>query len=120
LELLDFGALSVVRYSKELENMTFRKSDLFPSSGEVGDTYSVLPFRKILLPSGSFLSEVRLPTHIEDLYDLTDLSWVSVRFWSRGFNFYPTCVRVPIGGKFLPSPRHPDWFWDPPSVLSNG
>jgi hypothetical protein len=32
-ELLGFWALSIVRYSIELENTTFRKVDLFPSSG---------------------------------------------------------------------------------------
>jgi hypothetical protein len=30
----------------ELENTTFRKLDLFPSSGEGGDTYSVWSIRK--------------------------------------------------------------------------
>jgi hypothetical protein len=29
-----------------LKNTTFRKRDLFPSSGEVGDTYSVGSLRK--------------------------------------------------------------------------
>jgi hypothetical protein len=37
-ELLDFWTLSIVRYSKKLENTTFRKLDLFPSSGEVWET----------------------------------------------------------------------------------
>jgi hypothetical protein len=29
-------------------------------------------------------------------------------------------VRVPIRAKFFSSPCHPDQFWDPPSLLSNG
>jgi hypothetical protein len=40
-ELPGFWTLSIVRYSKKLENTTFRKLDLFPSSGERGGTYSV-------------------------------------------------------------------------------
>jgi hypothetical protein len=32
-----FWTLSIVRYSKNFENTTFRKADLFPSSGE-GET----------------------------------------------------------------------------------
>jgi hypothetical protein len=39
-ELLGFWTLSIVQYSEKLEN-TIRKLDLFPSSGEEGDTYSV-------------------------------------------------------------------------------
>jgi hypothetical protein len=27
--------------------------------------------------------------------------------------------RVPVGATFLTSPRRPDWFWGPPSLLSN-
>jgi hypothetical protein len=43
-----FFYFSIVRYSKRLVNTTFRKLDLFPSSGERGgeDTYSVWPLRK--------------------------------------------------------------------------
>jgi hypothetical protein len=37
-ELLGFRILSIVRYSKILENTTFRKLDLFPSSDVGGDT----------------------------------------------------------------------------------
>jgi hypothetical protein len=33
-ELLSFWTLSIVQYSKKLKNTTFRKLDLFPSSGE--------------------------------------------------------------------------------------
>jgi hypothetical protein len=29
-------------------------------------------------------------------------------------------VRVPGGSIIFSSPRHPDWFWGPPSLLSNG
>jgi hypothetical protein len=36
LELLGFWALPIVRHSKQLENTTFRKLDLFPSSCEEG------------------------------------------------------------------------------------
>jgi hypothetical protein len=46
-----FGTLSIVRYSKNLENTTFRKLDLFPSSGEGRDTYSVGSRRKIEVSS---------------------------------------------------------------------
>jgi hypothetical protein len=28
-------------------------------------------------------------------------------------------VRVPVGARFF-SPHRPDWFWGPPSLLSNG
>jgi hypothetical protein len=55
-ELLGFWTFSVAWYSREhnvsetgiLEKTTFRKLDLFPSSGEGGgeDTYSVGPLRK--------------------------------------------------------------------------
>jgi hypothetical protein len=41
LKLLGVWTLSIVWYSKKLENTTFQKLDLFPSSGERGDTYSV-------------------------------------------------------------------------------
>jgi hypothetical protein len=34
---------------------------------------------------------------------------------SRGFR-----VRVPVGARFFSSQRHPDGFWGPPSLLSNG
>jgi hypothetical protein len=33
-ELIGFWTLSIVQYSKKLENKTFRKPDLFPSSGQ--------------------------------------------------------------------------------------
>jgi hypothetical protein len=33
-ELLSFWTLSIVQYSNKLENTTFRKLDLFPSSGQ--------------------------------------------------------------------------------------
>jgi hypothetical protein len=36
-----FLTLSISWYSKKVENTTLRKLDLFPSSGEWGDTYSV-------------------------------------------------------------------------------
>jgi hypothetical protein len=29
-------------------------------------------------------------------------------------------VQVPVGARFFSSPRHPDQFWGPPSLLSNG
>jgi hypothetical protein len=29
-------------------------------------------------------------------------------------------VRVPVGSSIFSSPRHPDQFWGPPSLLSNG
>jgi hypothetical protein len=29
-------------------------------------------------------------------------------------------VRVPVGVRFFSSPCRPDWFWGPPSLLSNG
>jgi hypothetical protein len=46
-ELLGFWTFSIVRYSRKLENTTFRKLNLFPSSGEKGGyTYSVGPLRK--------------------------------------------------------------------------
>jgi hypothetical protein len=35
-ELLSFWTLSIVQCSKKLENTTFRKLDLFPSSGRGG------------------------------------------------------------------------------------
>jgi hypothetical protein len=41
-ELLSFWTLSIVQYSKKLENTTFQKLDLFPSSGRVGRTPSQL------------------------------------------------------------------------------
>jgi hypothetical protein len=41
LKLLGVWTLSIVWYSKKLENTMFQKLDLFPSSGERGDTYSV-------------------------------------------------------------------------------
>jgi hypothetical protein len=34
---------------------------------------------------------------------------------SRGVGF-----RVPVGTRFFSSPRRPDQFWGPPSLLSNG
>jgi hypothetical protein len=46
-ELLGFCTSSIVRYSKKQKSTTFRKLDLFPSSGEgAGDTNSVGPVRK--------------------------------------------------------------------------
>jgi hypothetical protein len=41
-ELLGFWTLYIVWYSKKLENATFRKLDLFPSSGEGGETPTLL------------------------------------------------------------------------------
>jgi hypothetical protein len=29
-------------------------------------------------------------------------------------------VRVPVGVRVFSSPHRPDWFWGPPSLLSNG
>jgi hypothetical protein len=50
LELLGLWTLSIVRYSKKkkkkLKDTTFRKLDMFPFSGEGGDTYSVGFVRK--------------------------------------------------------------------------
>jgi hypothetical protein len=37
-ETLDFWTLSIVQNSNQLENTTFQKLDLFPSSGEVRET----------------------------------------------------------------------------------
>jgi hypothetical protein len=48
-ELLSFRTLSVVRYSKKLENTTIRKLDLFPFSCEEGDTYSVGSLERVNL-----------------------------------------------------------------------
>jgi hypothetical protein len=45
-ELLVFLTLSISWYSKKVENATLWKLDLFPSSGEGGDTYSVGSPRK--------------------------------------------------------------------------
>jgi hypothetical protein len=28
--------------------------------------------------------------------------------------------RGPVGSRIFSSPRHPDWFWGPSSLLSNG
>jgi hypothetical protein len=39
-------SFTIVLYSKKIENTTFRKQDLFPSSGEGGGTYSVGSLRK--------------------------------------------------------------------------
>jgi hypothetical protein len=41
-ELLSFWTLSMVHYSKKLENTTFRKLNLFPSSGRGGGAPSQL------------------------------------------------------------------------------
>jgi hypothetical protein len=41
-EFLSFWTLSIVQYSKKFENTTFRKLDLFPSSGQGGKTPSQL------------------------------------------------------------------------------
>jgi hypothetical protein len=40
--------------------------------------------------SGSPSSAVRFLTHREDLYDMTDSSWVSIQFQSQVFRFYST------------------------------
>jgi hypothetical protein len=40
-ELLSFWTLSIVQYYKKLENATFRKLDLFPSSGQGGGEHLV-------------------------------------------------------------------------------
>jgi hypothetical protein len=45
-----------------------------------------LDFSRIWIP----LISNELPTHREDLYDVTDSSWVSIRFQSRVFRFYST------------------------------
>jgi hypothetical protein len=29
-------------------------------------------------------------------------------------------VQVPVGARIFSTPQHPDWFWGPPSLLSNG
>jgi hypothetical protein len=29
-------------------------------------------------------------------------------------------VRIPVGSRIFSSPQHPEWLWDPPSLLSNG
>jgi hypothetical protein len=29
-------------------------------------------------------------------------------------------MRVPVRARIFSSPRRPDWFWGPPSLLSNG
>jgi hypothetical protein len=44
--LLGIWTLSIVRYCRKLENTIFWKLDLFPSSGEWADTYSVGSLRK--------------------------------------------------------------------------
>jgi hypothetical protein len=41
-ESLDLRTSSIVRNSNELENTTFRKLDLFPSSGEERETSTLL------------------------------------------------------------------------------
>jgi hypothetical protein len=45
--------------------------------------------RKISLLSGSPLSATRLPSRREDLYDMTDYSWVSIRFYLERSGFTP-------------------------------
>jgi hypothetical protein len=45
-ELLDFWTSSIIRCSKKLEFTTFQKLDLFPSSDEGGDTYSLDPLER--------------------------------------------------------------------------
>jgi hypothetical protein len=41
-----FVDLPTARNSKQIENTTFQKLDLFPSSGKEGDVYSVGSLRK--------------------------------------------------------------------------
>jgi hypothetical protein len=45
-EWLSFWNLSIVRFSKKLDDISFRKLGLFPFSGEGEDTYSVGSHRK--------------------------------------------------------------------------
>jgi hypothetical protein len=57
----NYWVFGLIPSSGILENTTFRKLDLYPSSGESGgeDTYSVGPLRK----SYSILSVVPLPLY---------------------------------------------------------
>jgi hypothetical protein len=60
-ELLRFWTLSIFQYSKKLNNTTFRKLDLIPSSGQGGKTPSQLgPLEKANL------------NHLPDLRTETD------------------------------------------------
>jgi hypothetical protein len=45
-ELLSFWTLSIVQYSKKLKNTTFRKLDLFPSSGRGGTPNQLGPLER--------------------------------------------------------------------------
>jgi hypothetical protein len=62
-ESLGFGTFPS---SGILENTTFRKLDLFPSSGEGGgeDTYSVGPYRKRYLNHPLFCIDVKPVSHL--------------------------------------------------------
>jgi hypothetical protein len=41
---------------------------------------------------------------------------IATGYWPDGWG---VGVRVPVGGRFFFSPRHPNRFWGPPSLLSN-
>jgi hypothetical protein len=45
-ELLGLRTFPIVRYSRIIEKIACRKLDLFPSSGEGEDTYSIVSVRK--------------------------------------------------------------------------
>jgi hypothetical protein len=54
-ELLGFWTLSIVRNAKKIDDTTFRKLDLFPSSGEGWETdsvESVIKRKKLALSDG--------------------------------------------------------------------
>jgi hypothetical protein len=68
---------------------------------------------RIFLSSGSPLPAVRLATHSEDLYDVTDSSWASTRFQYPVFSFYPT---DDVNGRHIMVSQHSNinsmyWFF---------
>jgi hypothetical protein len=50
------------------------------------------------------------------------MNWDSADGIATGYRLDSQGVRVqdPVGARFFSSICHPDWFWGPPSLLSNG
>jgi hypothetical protein len=121
-----FMLVSCLDYSSTLKmEATYSTETLTFSGLHVVITQKIEFFKRnllLLVRSSSGYSFCGLHGVLHTLNSMKDKSWDSSVGIATGYGLDDrgVGVRVPVGAKFFSSPCHADWFWGPPSLLSNG